>query len=47
MFHKAHLVDVSSTHSTNGKMEIFGNLNTGYMVLTRASEEIREGDIIH
>jgi membrane fusion protein, multidrug efflux system len=44
--HKAHLVDVSTANSADGKVEIFGNLNAGDEIVSHASEDIREGDII-
>ena len=45
--HKAHLIDVGTAGSADNKVEIFGNLIAGDHIITRASEEIREGDIIN
>jgi RND family efflux transporter MFP subunit len=45
--HKAHLVDVSSAGTAGDKSEIFGNLNEGDQVITRATEDIKEGDTIN
>jgi RND family efflux transporter MFP subunit len=45
--HKAHLVDVNTTGTSGDKAEIYGNLTAGDQVITRATEEIKEGDTIN
>lgn len=45
--HKARLVDVGTANSSDGRVEIYGNLNPGDEIITNASEDIRDGDIIN
>ncbi len=44
---KAVLVDVRKGNSLNGKVEIFGNVSSGDLLLKEASEEIKNGTFIH
>lgn len=43
---KAEWVDVKKGREVNGKIEIFGNINTGDRLVKTASEEIRDGSRI-
>jgi membrane fusion protein (multidrug efflux system) len=40
---KAEWVDVKTGRDTDGKIEIYGNLNAGDNLAKKASEEIRQG----
>jgi hypothetical protein len=40
---KADRVDVKTGREVNGKIEIYGDLNTGDLLLKTASDEIRSG----
>ena len=43
---KALWIEVKKGREADGKIEIFGNLNTGDTIITTASEEIRDGSTI-
>ena len=44
---KARLVDVQKGNSLDGKVEIFGDVNAGDIILKEANDEIKDGAIIN
>jgi multidrug efflux pump subunit AcrA (membrane-fusion protein) len=43
---KAFKTDVTTGNEANGKVEIYGNVNTGDQVIVNPAEDIRNGDLV-